>query len=69
MLGVDATRCAAQYVTSVYTTTPLGERANAVDDAIKRVEGVSTLWKSNQGHGRRVGRDAGGFQRIPAKCG
>jgi hypothetical protein len=44
VLGVDAHACVAQYVTSVYTTTPLGERANAVDDAIKRVEGVSTLW-------------------------
>ena len=44
VLGVDAHGCVAQYVTSVYTTTPLGERANAVYDAIKRVEGVSTLW-------------------------
>ena len=40
VLTVDAHACVAQYVTSVYTTTPLGERANAVYAAIERVEGV-----------------------------
>jgi hypothetical protein len=33
----------AQYVTSVYTTTPLAERAEAVQNAIEQVEGVGTL--------------------------
>lgn len=43
VLGVDAHGCVAQYVTSVYTTTLLADRANAVHNAIEQVEGVSTL--------------------------
>ena len=43
VLGVDAHTCVAQYVTSVYTTTPLADRAAAVHTAIEQVEGVSTL--------------------------
>jgi hypothetical protein len=44
VLSVDARACVAQYVTTVYTTTVLPKRANAVYDAIERVEGVSSLW-------------------------
>jgi len=43
VLNVDARIVVAQYVTSVYTTTPLDERARAVDDAIQRVEGFASL--------------------------
>ena len=43
VLGIDAHTCVAQYVTSVYTTTPLADRAAAVHTAIEQVEGVSTL--------------------------
>ena len=43
VLAVDAHTCVAQYVTSVYTTTSLADRAAAVHTAIERVEGVSTL--------------------------
>ncbi len=43
VLGVDAHTCVAQYVTSVYTTTSLADRAAAVHTAIEQVEGVSTL--------------------------
>jgi hypothetical protein len=43
VLGVDAHGCVAQYVTSVYTTTPLADRAAAIQGAIERVEGVSAL--------------------------
>jgi hypothetical protein len=43
VLNVDLHVTVAQYVTSVYTTTPLSGRANAVYSAITRVEGVATL--------------------------
>ena len=43
VLGVDARACVAQYATSVYTTTPLRDRADAVLQAIEQVEGVGTL--------------------------
>ena len=43
VLGVDTHGCVAQYVTSVYTTTPLADRAAAVQAAIEHVEGVSPL--------------------------
>lgn len=43
VLNVDARIVVAQYLTSVYTTTPLGERAKAVDDAIQRVAGFASL--------------------------
>jgi hypothetical protein len=42
-LGVDARVCVAQYVASVYTTTPLRDRADAVLQAIEGAEGVATL--------------------------
>jgi len=43
VLGIDAHACVAQYVASVYTTTPLADRAEAVHNAIEQVEGVGTL--------------------------
>ena len=43
VLGVDARVCVAQYVTSVYTTTPLRDRADAIFRALEQVEGVGTL--------------------------
>jgi hypothetical protein len=43
VLGVDAQLCVAQYVASVYTTTPLRGRAEAVLQAIEGAEGVATL--------------------------
>ena len=43
VLGVDARACVAQYVASVYTTTPLRNRADAMLRALEQVEGVGTL--------------------------
>ncbi|MBA2605023.1 MAG: hypothetical protein H0U94_15675 [Acidobacteria bacterium] len=43
VLGVDARMCVAQYVTSVYTTTPFGNRADAILRAVDQVQGVATL--------------------------
>jgi hypothetical protein len=43
VLGVDVNACVAQYVASVYTTTPLPQRADAVLDAIDHANGVSSL--------------------------
>lgn len=43
VLGVDARACVAQYATSVYTTTPLRDRADAILRALEQVEGVGTL--------------------------
>ena len=43
VLGVDARVCVAQYAASVYTTTPLHNRADAIIRAIEHVEGVGTL--------------------------
>jgi hypothetical protein len=43
VLGVDAQLCVAQYVASVYTTTPLRGRAEAVLQAIEDAEGMATL--------------------------
>jgi len=43
VLGVDARACVAQYVASVYTTTPLRDRADAILRALAQVEGVGTL--------------------------
>jgi hypothetical protein len=42
-LGVDARACVAQDVVSVYTTTPLRDRADAILRALAQVEGVGTL--------------------------
>lgn len=43
VLGIDAHICVAQYVASVYTTTPLPERAAAVLAAIEHAQGLSSL--------------------------
>jgi hypothetical protein len=43
VLGVDTRVCVSQYVTSVYATTPLRDRADAVLRALEQVEGVGTL--------------------------
>lgn len=43
VLGVDARACVAQYATSVYTTTPLRDRPDAILRALEQVEGVGTL--------------------------
>ena len=40
VLGVDARACVAQYVASVYTTTPLRDRADAILRALAQVEGA-----------------------------
>jgi hypothetical protein len=43
VLGVDTRACVAQYVASVYTTTPLRNRADAMVGALEQVEGVGAL--------------------------
>lgn len=43
MLGVDGRACVAQYVASVYTTTPLRDRADVIVRAIEQLQGVGTL--------------------------
>jgi hypothetical protein len=43
VLGVDARASVAQYVASVYTTTPLRHRTDAILRALEQVEGVGTL--------------------------
>lgn len=43
VLSVDLHVTVAQYVTSVYTTTPLRGRANTVYSALTRVEGIASL--------------------------
>ena len=43
VLNIDPHVTVAQFVTSVYTTTRLGGRANAVYAAITHVEGVASL--------------------------
>jgi hypothetical protein len=43
VLGVDVRACVAQYAASVYTTTALRSRADAILRALQQVEGVGTL--------------------------
>lgn len=43
VLGVDVQACVAQFAASVYTTTPLRDRADAILRALEQVEGVGTL--------------------------
>lgn len=45
VLGVDPQVCAAQYVASVYTTTALPGRVDAVLRAIGDAQGVGTLFR------------------------
>jgi hypothetical protein len=58
VLTVDAHACVAQYVTSVYTTTPVSQRADAVLSAMEQVKGVSSLL--HQGDGGCLGRSPAG---------
>ncbi|MBI4263521.1 MAG: hypothetical protein HY657_04025 [Acidobacteria bacterium] len=44
VLHVDVHAAVAQYVTAVYMTTPIGNRADAVYEAIEQVEGIASLW-------------------------
>lgn len=44
VLTVDEHACAAQYVVSVYTTTPLVDRAEALCQAFELVQGVASFW-------------------------
>jgi hypothetical protein len=43
VLSVDVHTCIAQYVTSVYTTTPLPDRASAVFKAIEHVKPIGSM--------------------------
>jgi hypothetical protein len=43
VLSIDVHTCVAQYVTSVYTTTPLPDRAGAVFKAIENVKPIGTV--------------------------
>jgi hypothetical protein len=43
VLGIDAHVCVAQYAASVYTSTPMRDRAAAILRTIEDVEGVATL--------------------------
>jgi len=43
VLEIDTRQCVAQYVASVYTTTPVRNRADAILRAIEQVQGVGTL--------------------------
>jgi tetratricopeptide (TPR) repeat protein len=45
VLGVDVAECATQYVVSVYMLAPVAERAEAVRNAIDRVQGVGHFWE------------------------
>jgi hypothetical protein len=44
VLHVDVHAAVAQYVTAVYMTTPIGNRADAVYEALEQVEGIASLW-------------------------
>ncbi len=43
VLEIDTRQCVAQYVASVYTTTPVRNRADAILRAIEQVQGVGSL--------------------------
>jgi hypothetical protein len=45
VLTVNEHECAVQYVTCVYTTTPMKNRAEALCQAINVLEGVTSLWE------------------------
>ena len=45
VLTVDGHQCAAQYVSSVYLTTPLEDRAAALYEAMDAVQGFASLWE------------------------
>ena len=43
VLTIDVRACAAQYVASVYLTTPIGDRAQAVGGALDAVQGIAVF--------------------------
>jgi hypothetical protein len=45
VLTVDVQECAAQYVASIYLTTPLEERSQALSAAMDAVQGVASFWQ------------------------
>lgn len=45
VLTVNERECAAQYLVSVYLTTPVEERAEALCEALERVQAVASLWR------------------------
>jgi hypothetical protein len=45
VLTVEVQECAAQYVASVYLTTPLEERSQALSAAMDAVQGVASFWQ------------------------
>jgi tetratricopeptide (TPR) repeat protein len=45
VLTVDVQECAAQYVASVYLTTPLEDRSQALSAAMDAVHGVASFWQ------------------------
>lgn len=45
VLTVDLHECAMQYVTALYLTTPLEDRAEALCRTIGRLEGIACLWE------------------------
>lgn len=70
VLGVDARACVAQYATSVYTTTPLRDRVDAILRALEQVEGVGTLLspiKDMEDVSAGVLPDLGAFLRLWVK--
>ena len=72
VLSVDARVVVAQYVASVYTTTPLEKRAKAVDDAIQRVAAFASIgspiadMEGASAAGRSTSSD-GGLQRMTGR--
>jgi len=69
VLGVEANTCVAKYVTSVFTTTPLGQRA----DALLRRHGASErrqlAAESDQRDGGRLSWGPAGPQYVPSDVG
>ena len=45
VLTVDVHECAARYITAVYLTTPLEDRADALCQAIGALQEVACMWK------------------------
>ena len=45
VLAVNIQEVAAQYLASVYVTTPLAHRAAAISNAIDTIEGISSFWE------------------------
>ena len=69
VLGVDARACVAQYAASVYTTTPLRDRADAIVRALEQVEGVGTLSSPIKDMEDVSCRGVAGSQGVPSAVG